>query len=1053
MRFVHLHNHSHYSLLDGLTKIDLMVKRAKELGMDAIALTDHGNLYGAIEFYKEATKRGVKPIMGMEAYVAPASRFDKTSGGSDKYFHLTLLAYNNTGWKNLIQLSTKGFLEGFYYKPRIDLELLEQHAEGLTALSGCPSGQIPRNVIRGDIAQARQALERYKKIFGDNFFIELWYQPRIKEVAAAVEPLVALARETNTPIVATQDIHYLSREDSFYHDVLLAVQTGNRIWDEDRFSLQDGDFHMTSPDEMAQAFAQYPDAVENTAAIADRCAVHIPLGGMLLPHFHVPEGETSLSFLKKLIDQNIERRFPTPSTEVRERLAYELSVIEKMGFADYFLIVQDFVNWAKERKIVVGPGRGSAAGSLISYILNVTDIDPLKYNLLFERFLNSDRIEMPDIDIDFTDRRRDEVLGYLKEKYGDDHVAQIITFGTMASRAAIRDAGRALGLSYSLCDQIAKLIPFNLMLAQALETVSDFRALYRQNPDARKVIDAAQHLEGVARHASVHACGTVITAGPLTDYVPLQFAPQDNTIITQFEMNAVQELGLLKMDLLGLKNLTIIEDTIRLVKDTHGVEITIATIPLDDARTFALLQAAETTGVFQLESSGMRRYLKELRPTELEDIIAMVALYRPGPMELIPRYIARKHGKESVTYLHPKLEPILSSTWGIGVYQEQMMQIARDCAGYTLSEADTLRKAIGKKIKTLLDAQKAKLTEGMLKNNIPKPIAEQIWELFPPFARYGFNRSHAVCYALIAYQTAYLKAHFPVELTTSLFNADAGDIERIAFLVAEARRAGILVLPPDINQSYAAFVPEGKNIRFGLEAVKNVGSNVVAAIVSERQRGGPFVSLEDFMARVTHKDLNKKSLESLMKAGAFDSLGIERNTLLVNLDRLVSMALQLKRTSAASQNNLFGAKNAHIRLDLTPAQPATSEQQVAWEKELIGFYISHHPLSRFESVLQTKKVSPIKEVRAGNAHRGAGGTCRVAGIVSNIKKIITKNNKQMVFAKIEDMGDTVEVVVFPNVLERRPAVWAPQNIVIVQGKVATRDNEFKIICDEAIKLN
>lgn len=1020
--------------------------------MPALALTDHGNLYGAIEFYKKAKEGGIKPILGVEAYLAPKSRFEKNSL-HEKYFHITLIAKNNAGWQNLIALVTKGNLEGFYYKPRIDKELLAAHHEGLIVLSGCPSGEIARLLAKGNEEEARQALRFYKEIFGEDFFIEIWHQPRIPEINRLVPLLVNLAKSEGVPLVATQDIHYAKKEDSLFHDILLAVQTGNKTSDDNRLTMRAGDFSMRSPEEMRAAFAAFPEAIENTMRIAERCNVDIRLGGILLPHFPIPEGETSFSYLSSLINKRLPERFKEITPEIKDRLSYELASIQKIGFADYFLIVQDFVNWAKDRKIVVGPGRGSAAGSLVSYILKITDIDPLKYQLLFERFLNPDRIQMPDIDIDFTDVRRDEVIGYLKQKYGEANVAQIITFGTMASRASIRDVGRALGYSYSLCDQIAKLIPFNLGLEDALREVSEFKKMYDENMDVQKLVNAARRLEGVVRHASVHACGVVISKEPLTHYMPLQFAPQgENTIITQFEMYTVEDLGLLKMDLLGLKNLTIIEDAIRLIKEMEGVEVDISRIPQDDDRTFSLLRDGNTTGVFQLESSGIRRYLKELKPTDLEDIIAMVALYRPGPMELIPTYINRKFGKEKIVYLHPSLEPILSKTHGIGIYQEQMMRIARDLGGFTPSETDVLRKAIGKKIKKLLDQQKENLVSGMIKNGINAKTAREIWELFPPFARYGFNRSHAVCYATVSYQTAYLKTHFPVAFMASLLNAESNDIERIAFLVPECKRMGIFVLPPDINQSFTRFSPEGQHIRFGLSAVKNVGGQVVSTIISERQRGGPFKDFKNFISRVTHKDLNKKSLESLIKSGAFDSFQMDRNILLVNLDKITSLLQHLKKRNGSSQNHLFGDSPLNFHLAFSPAAPATKEEKLFWEKDLLGFYVSDHPLKKYEQTLKEKKVTPIKEVNNHTARFGLDGSVRIAGVIHNIKRIISKTKKPVAFVKIEDLTDSIEVIAFSEILERQPDAWQEKNIVIIQGKISRKDNDPKIICDQILRL-
>lgn len=838
--------------------------------------------------------------------------------------------------------------------------------------------------------------------------------------------------------------------------MLLAIQTNNRLDNADRFSFKDVNVSLRSPEEMKELMGKYPDAIQNTVKIAEQCNFSFDFGTIHLPEFQIPKGETSMSYLRKLVHDRLPERYHKPSKEIRERIEYELSVIEKTGFADYFLIVQDFINWAKLHGIVVGPGRGSAAGSIVSYILRITDVDPLVYNLLFERFLNPERNEMPDIDIDFTDERRDEVLGYIKNKYGYDRVAQIITFGTMAARASVRDAGRALGLPYAFCDKIAKMIPFQVntdksesQLARYIEDVPDLKNLYESDRDAKRIIDAAMKLEGVARHASVHACGTVISRNPLTNYMPLQRSPQDeNAVITQFEMHSVEGIGLLKIDLLGLKNLTIIENAINLVRELRGEEINISDLPLDDKATFKILQEGDTTGIFQLESSGMRRYLKELKPTEFEDIVAMISLYRPGPMELIPSYIKRKYGKEKITYLHPKLEPILSPTYGVGIYQEQMMRIARDLAGFTLPEADTLRKAIGKKIKKLLDEQQEKLTQGMIKNGIPKKIAEAIWELFPPFARYGFNRSHAVSYATISYQTAYLKARYPVEFMTSLLNIAQNDIDRINFLVTEARRLTIKVLPPDINTSSEGFTIQNGNIRFGLLAIKNIGSNIVKAVIDERTRGGPFVDITDFLNRVRHRDLNKKSLESFIKGGVFDYLDIERGQALSNIEELLRFNQIAKKSGEGVQDNLFGSTLPVGTLKLTPAKPIERSLLLAWEKELLGLYVTDHPFAPYEEKVKGR-ATPLKEIE--DMHKSSSPKeVKVAGVITAVQKILTKRGDAMLFVTIEDLTGKVELLIFSDILTKTQSVWQMGKPIHVRGKVSWRDDAPKIIC-EAVK--
>ncbi len=1081
-KFTHLHVHSHYSLLDGLAKIPELVARTKKLGMDSIALTDHGVLYGAVEFYKIAKKAGIKPILGVETYVAPRDRFSKE--GNERYYHLILLAENNTGWKNIVKLVTKAHLEGFYYRPRIDKDLLRENHEGIIALSACLGGEIGQALLSDRFEEAKKIAAEYESILGKgNYFLEIQKHLHIPDSEKIESALVRLSKETGIPLVATQDSHYIDSTDAEYHDVLLAVQTGNKLSDDDRMSMKEDDFSVLSPEEMAEKFAHIEGAVERTAEIAARCNVELELippygkGSYLLPEFPKPDGKTANAYMRELTMELLPKKFPSfappngtskgkppedaESKTVLERLEYELGVIEKTGFADYFLIVQDLIHWAKVHGIAVGPGRGSAAGSLVSYVLDITNINPLTYNLLFERFLNPERISMPDIDIDFSDVRRDEVLAYAREKYGEDRVARIITFGTMAARAAIRDAGRAMGYSYAFCDQIAKLIPFNPTqgmkegwLDECLKNVAELKALYDTNTDAKKLIDTARHLEGVARHASVHACGTVIAKDKLIDRVPLQFAPQDkDIIITQFEMHAVEDLGLLKIDFLGLRNLTIIEETVRLIRELHGETINIDAIPLDDKKTYELLQRGETTGVFQFESSGMRRYMKDLKPTVLEDIIAMVALYRPGPLEAgeVPRFINRKHGKERITYLHPKLEPILKNTYGVGVYQEQMMQIARDLGGYTLPEADTLRKAIGKKIKSLLDEQEAKLMSGMAKNGIPERVAKQIWEMFPSFARYGFNKSHAACYALIGYQTAYLKAHYPEEFMAALLDSELNDIERISFLIQEAKQSGINILPPDVNKSFVTFAPEGPQIRFGLLAIKNVGSEVTKAIIEERARSGPFKSFEEFLIRIQHKDLNKKSLESLAKSGAFDSLGIERNQALTNIDDILKFANAMKKGGGARTGSLFGDTLPAATLKLKPATSATPTEKLTWEKELIGFYLSDHPLKAHAQSIAYYKAKPIAELMA--AKKDSPAMVRTAGVVTKMRKIITKNGQPMIFATIEDLAQqNLEVVVFNSVLEKTASVWVENAPVVVEGKISERDGETKMICEKAKRL-
>lgn len=1062
MQFAHLHTHSHYSLLDGLSRIDELVKRAKEMGMTSLALTDHGVMYGAIEFYKKAKKAGIKPIIGCEMYVTEGSRHDKRPGIDDKRFHLILLAKNETGYKNLIQLVTKAHLEGYYYKPRVDKELLRHHSEGLIALSACLGGELSRALYADNEEKAEAIAREYQEIFGqENYYIELQQHPNIPDQNIVTPKLIALARKLHIPLVATQDSHYTHSDDAHAHDVLLAVQTGNKLDDKDRLSMIHDNFALLSADEMYEKFKVHgedvaSEAFQNTTAIADACNLEIELGKTLLPAYPLPAGyDDPFVYLQELVSQGRIRRFGEHAdAEVLQRIEYELSVIKQTGFASYFLIVQDFVNWARGQGIVVGPGRGSAAGALISYLLNITNVDPLKYNLLFERFLNPERISMPDIDLDFADHRRDEVLKYVSEKYGEDHVAQIITFGTMAARGGIRDAGRALGFSYDFCDRVAKMVPNNPnmgdksgYLKKCVENVAELREAYNTNADVKKLVDAAMRLEGVARHSSTHACAVVITPKPLTEYVPLQRDSNEGNLITQYEMHAVEDLGLLKMDFLGLANLSIIEDTLNLIKHNHGIALDMDAIPLDDKQTFKLLQAAKTTGVFQLESSGMKRYLKELKPSEIEDIIAMVALYRPGPMDLIPDYIDRKHGKKQVEYLHPTLAPVLKNTYGIMVYQEQLIEAVRVLAGFTRSEADVLRKAVGKKIKSLLDDQEGKFKAGAAKVGTPQIIANRFWELVEPFNRYAFNRSHAACYAVVSYQTAYLKANYPTEFMAAFMNSETGDVERIAFLIEECRDMDIEVLSPDINESFERFTVLAKDgkpvIRFGLTAIKNVGEHIVQAIIQERKTNGKFNDIEDFVMRVHGRDLNKKSLESLIRCGAMDMFG-ERNMLLANIDPLLTYAREKQKNSSMGQVSLFGDVIELPPVTLVSTEPAAKWEKLMWEKELLGLFVSEHPLNDYQATLRLEKVVSIKEASK------LPHTMKIGGVITKTQKIVTKTGKPMVFSWLEDLSSKIEVVVFPNVLEKYPDAWEVNQVVVLRGKINERDGTPKFMCD-AIK--
>jgi len=1072
LKFTHLHTHSHYSLLDGLPKIDDLLNYTKELGMDSLALTDHGVLYGAVEFFKKAKALGIKPIIGCELYLAREKMTQKRPNVDNVKYHIVLLAKNETGYRNLVKLVTRAHLEGFYYKPRIDEDLLFEYSEGLIVLTACLQGKIPRLILSNKFNQAEQLALKYKSIFGDDgFFLELQHHPNIPEQKKVNKALIEISKKHHIPLVATNDVHYLKPEDAEIQDILMLINTGAKPDDPERLTLKADDFSLRSPQEMMNAFQEVPEAIENTQKIVDLCNFEFKLGETRLPSFPLPNGLTPDDYLKKLCLEGLKRKkdeFSKNKEEAERRLKYELEIIKKTGFASYFLIVQDVVNWAKNNGIVVGPGRGSAGGSLVSYLTGITNINPIKHNLLFERFLNPERISMPDIDLDFADTRRDEVIEYVSKKYGRNHVAQIITFGTMAARAVVRDVGRVLGYPYSFCDKIAKMIPFGYSLDDTLSRIDEFKQAYISDQRIQKLVDISKKLEGVARHASTHACGVVISQEPLDNIVPLQHPTQDDkAIVTQYEMHSIEDLGLLKMDFLGLKNLSIIENTIKLVKKIKKEEIDINEIPFNDKKTFSLLQKGNTTCVFQLESGGMKRCLRQLQPSTFEDIVAILALYRPGPMEFIPTYIARKKNKKQISYLHPKLEPILKETYGIPVFQEQIMQIAQQIAGFTLSEADILRKAIGKKIEKLLLAQKEKFIQGAIKNGVDKKIAQKIWEWFLPFARYGFNRSHSTGYATVAYQTAYLKAHYPVEFMAAVLASEKQDVERIAFLLEECKRMGIEVLPPDINESFENFTVVDKNkIRFGLLAIKNVGHNVVEAIVNERKRGGKFQSFADFLHRITPKDINKKSLEALIKAGVFDKLE-ERNKLLYNLDKILEYLREIHRSKSNGQKGLFDGFASHQQntLPLKNAKPLSDHEKLSWEKELLGLYVSGHPLQSFQKAL-SKITVPIKKIYQELLETNkdgffsspfkksidVGSRIKIAGVITRIKKIITKNGKPMLFMEVEDLTEKIETIVFPGIIERHSTLLQENKIVIVNGKVDLTDNIPKIIAEEIEEL-
>lgn len=1057
-QFVHLHVHSHYSLLDGLGKVDELIARAKELEMSALALTDHGNMHGAIEFYTKCKKAGIKPILGVEAYLAPRGMLDKVPKVDSTAYHQLLLAKDEVGYRNLLFLVSEAHTKGMYYKPRIDLDLLMQHSKGIVATSSCLAGMIPEAIVAGDIDRAADLAKKFQDMFEGDFYFELQHHPSLEKQMKVNETLKTLSKELNIPLIATSDVHYVRKEDRETHEVLLAINTGKDLASDDRMTFGDVDVSMQTEDFFKEHFADVPEIIENTAKIAEKCDLQLKLGESILPRFEVPEGYTDETYLAHLCEEGLKTRYGDNVTpEIRERLEYELATINKMGFPSYFLIVSDFVNWAKQQGIYCGP-RGSAAGALVGYLIGISDMDPLQYGYLFERFLNPDRISMPDIDMDFADDRRDEVIEYVRQKYGADHVAGIATFGTMMGRAAVRDVGRVLGMTYAEVDEIAKIVPQPIQgrhvpLKQAIETVPELKARYEADPRIQRLLNFAMKLEGTVRHASQHACAFVICREPTTTYTPVQPAQRGREgLVTQFSMKPIEEVGLLKMDFLGLANWSIMRNAVRIIKKVYDVDIDVMKLPLDDKKTYDLLSRGETTGVFQLESDGMKRYIKELKPTNINDIMAMVSLYRPGPMANIPSYIARKYGKEPVTYLHPKMESSLGETFGIPIYQEQVMQGSKDLAGFTGGEADTLRKAMGKKILSLMAEMKVKFIAGCkTHSNIPESIAEQIWKQYEDFASYGFNKSHAGCYALIAYQTAYLKAHYPAAFFAALLTSNADNLDKMAIEMAEAKSMGIDVLPPDVNESFPEFgVVRGEKqdyIRFGLAAIKNVGQGVAEAIVEDRKVNGPFESLTNMLTRLGPTVLNKRVLESLGMSGGLDRFG-ERNALVQSVDTMTKFLSNGKKDT--SQMGLFGIETPSLVRDIVLAEVPAVEKRVAleWEKTLLGIYLTGHPLQEIAHIVP-QIATPV--TRITTAENGQGQ--RVAGIVSELRTIMTKNQEAMAFVKLADPTGSIELVVFPRTWAEVKTFVTTDRYIVADGRVDMKDGSPKIIVSRIIELH
>ena len=1066
MNFAHLHVHTEYSLLDGSNKINEYVARVKELGMNSAAITDHGVMFGCIDFYRAAKAAGIKPILGCEVYVAPGSRFDREIGqAEDRYYHLVLLAENNHGYENLMKIVSKAFVDGFYYKPRVDMDLLQEYHEGIIALSACLAGEVAKNITRGMYEEAKSAALRYEKIFGKgNFFLEL-QDHGIPQQQRVNQQLLRMSQETGIALVATNDVHYTYDTDAEAHDILLCVQTRKLLSDENRMRYEGGQYYVKSPEEMAELFPYIPEALENTQKIADRCEVEIEFGVTKLPKFDVPAPYNSWEYLNKLCYDGLKERYSGDLTELEKRLEYELGVIKTMGYVDYFLIVWDFIRFARDHDIMVGPGRGSAAGSLVSYTLGITKLDPIKYNLLFERFLNPERVSMPDIDVDFCFERRQEVIDYVVEKYGKDRVVQIVTFGTMAARGVIRDVGRVMDLPYAQCDAIAKMIPeeLNITIDKALKMNLELKNLYTTDEMVKKLIDMSRRLEGLPRHTSMHAAGVVISQKSVDEYVPLARA-SDGSIVTQFTMTTLEELGLLKMDFLGLRTLTVIQKAVKLIEKNKGISLDMDHVDYNDKAVYDMLGAGKTEGVFQLESAGMTSFMKELKPESLEDVIAGISLYRPGPMDFIPQYIEGKNNPDSIHFLCPQLEPILSATYGCIVYQEQVMQIVRSLGGYTLGRSDLVRRAMSKKKAAVMEKERQNFVYGNEEEGVPgcvnrgisEEIANKIYEQMMDFAKYAFNKSHAAAYAVVAYQTAYLKCHFPVEFMAALMTSVIDNPPKVADYILSCRRMGIAILPPDINKGDSTFSVDGGGIRYGLSAIKSIGKPVIEAIVAERNQRGDFTSLRDFIERMTGKDVNKKAIENFIKAGAFDELPGNRRQKMMVYAQILDAIVQEKKNMMAGQMSLFDfvseEEKTAYEIHMPDVEEYPKEAKLAFEKEVLGIYISGHPLEEYETCWR-KNISAVTtdfmpDEESGQPKVRDGQQVIVGGMITEKTIKYTKTNKVMAFLTLEDLLGTVEIVVFPRDYEKNVRLMEIDEKVFIKGRVSVEEERAsKVICE------